>query len=263
MRNLRAKVSAFLPSRVAMATISLHCPSCIPGMTLFTPIRAVLSTPHFTFLLPTSALLGIATSFYHASRQRQNAPWRRAFVLPAATAYKDCHAQDSISGGIGKFKRSRRRRLAQDGFFDCPGRHIAHDRTYRTGDFPSSPTSTGPHASLFWYFRGALRRSFNSWRARHSCYFCDSAGSCAPHCAGHHLCHRIASAAYRGRTYPGSLAQSVSMGARYPDHIHYSRCLLRSNRDSGARSRRYEQSPGVGLMGSHHCFRSEERRVGK
>src|SRR5271169_3450559 len=58
MRSLRATLSAFLPSRDAMAAISHHSPSCIPGRTLRTPIDAVLSTPHFTFLLATASLPG-------------------------------------------------------------------------------------------------------------------------------------------------------------------------------------------------------------
>src|SRR5579872_1834674 len=72
MRSLRAMLSAFLPSREAMAAISHHSPSCIPGITLRTPIAAVLSTPHLTFLLLTTSPPGPAIPFYHASCQRQN-----------------------------------------------------------------------------------------------------------------------------------------------------------------------------------------------
>src|ERR1700722_12449632 len=92
MRSLRAAVSAFLPSREAMATISVHSPSCMPGITLLTPIAAVLSTPHFTFLLLTASLPGSSIPFYHASRQRQNRHSSPAFVLPPPNAYKNCHA---------------------------------------------------------------------------------------------------------------------------------------------------------------------------
>src|SRR5580704_17989894 len=40
MRSLRATSSAFLPSREAIATMSLHSPACMPGITLRTPMPA-------------------------------------------------------------------------------------------------------------------------------------------------------------------------------------------------------------------------------
>src|SRR5208282_4317014 len=92
MRSLRATLSAFLPSREAMATISLHSPNCMPGITLRTPMPAVLSTPHFTFLWLTSSLLGPVIPFYHASVQWQNLRVRPAFVLPPLTAYNHADA---------------------------------------------------------------------------------------------------------------------------------------------------------------------------
>src|SRR5580704_5065684 len=101
MRSLRATSSAFLPSREAIATMSLHSPACMPGITLRTPMPAVLSTPHFTFLLLTTSLLDPSISFYHASRQRQNRRCRSAFVLEPPTAYKNCHVPERFSRELG------------------------------------------------------------------------------------------------------------------------------------------------------------------
>src|SRR5260370_32750538 len=105
MRSLRATSSAFFPSREAMATISLHSPACMPGITLRTPMPAVLRIPHFTFLLLTASLLGPAIPFYHAFRRRQNARALPAFVLPPPTAYKIFHALASFPSDLPSTKR--------------------------------------------------------------------------------------------------------------------------------------------------------------
>src|ERR1700730_14333280 len=50
MPSARAVASARLRSREAIAEISENFPFCIPGMTFFTPILAVLRIPHRTLL---------------------------------------------------------------------------------------------------------------------------------------------------------------------------------------------------------------------
>src|SRR5882672_7815604 len=50
MPSARAASSALPRSREAIAVTSLHAPFCIPGMTFFTPILAVLRIPQRTLL---------------------------------------------------------------------------------------------------------------------------------------------------------------------------------------------------------------------
>src|SRR5579871_5701792 len=93
MRSLRAMSSAFFPSREAIAAISLCAPSCMPGITLFTPIFAVLSTPHFTFLWPTTSLLDIwPFRSITPLDGRQTRDVQAAFVLLTPPSYNHAHA---------------------------------------------------------------------------------------------------------------------------------------------------------------------------
>src|SRR5580700_5975672 len=148
MRSLRATLSAFWPSREAIATISLHSPSCIPGRTLRTPIAAVLRTPHFTFLLATTSLPGLAVPFYHALPSRQNARDPTRFVLPPPIAYKNCH----VSGPFDRLLRCRKFRLRRPMAVGCFRRSnrgdSSDDRLPGRRHFPFSQENHGPDSSL-------------------------------------------------------------------------------------------------------------------
>src|ERR1700691_6569112 len=139
-----------------MATISLHSPICIPGRTLRTPIAAVLRTPHFTFLLATASLPGLAVPFYHALPSRQNTRGPHPFVLPPPIAYKNCHVSASPLRFLGGCNRHLSGRMALGAFVHwCRGDPPVH-RIHRYRDLSFSQKDNGTHSFLLRRICGCL-----------------------------------------------------------------------------------------------------------
>src|SRR5258705_9978152 len=89
MPSERAVSSARCRSREASAAISQNLPFCIPGMTFFTPILAVLRIPHRT-------LLAISR---HDSCKVVSAKQLRPQVTPSLLSFEGSGAQQMPTAG--------------------------------------------------------------------------------------------------------------------------------------------------------------------